>query len=71
MEYLSGGSLRQHMEEKFGQKYFFEKKWTINRRTNYYKTSLLVPKDYRLCKVKWTIATSLKEIINSISQQQI
>jgi serine/threonine protein kinase len=31
MEYLSGGSLRQHMEEKFSQKYFFEKKWTINR----------------------------------------
>ena len=31
MEYLSGGSLRQHMEEKFSRRYVFERKWTINR----------------------------------------
>jgi serine/threonine protein kinase len=33
MEYLSGGSLRQHMEERFRteQKYVFERRWTINR----------------------------------------
>jgi serine/threonine-protein kinase len=31
MEYLSGGSLRQYMDEKFGQMYVFERKWTINR----------------------------------------
>jgi eukaryotic-like serine/threonine-protein kinase len=34
MEYLSGGSLRQHMDEKFDsgdEKYYFEIKWTINR----------------------------------------
>jgi serine/threonine protein kinase len=33
MEYLSGGSLRQHMDERFNndQKYVFERKWTINR----------------------------------------
>jgi serine/threonine protein kinase len=32
MEYLSGGSLRQHMDEKFDsdEKYFFDVKWTIN-----------------------------------------
>ena len=31
MEYLSGGPLRQHMDEKFSQRYVFERKWTINR----------------------------------------
>jgi serine/threonine protein kinase len=31
MEYLSGGSLRQHMDEKFSERYVFERKWTINR----------------------------------------
>jgi serine/threonine-protein kinase len=33
MEYLSGGSLRQHMDEKFDsdEKYYFDVKWTINR----------------------------------------
>jgi len=33
MEYLAGGSLRQHMDEKFdsNDKYVFERKWTINR----------------------------------------
>ncbi len=32
MEYLSGGSLRQHMDEKFDsdEKYYFDVKWTIN-----------------------------------------
>ena len=30
MEYLSGGSLRQHMDEKFSQRYVFERRWTIN-----------------------------------------
>jgi serine/threonine protein kinase len=32
MEYLSGGSLRQHMDEKFDsdEKYHFDVKWTIN-----------------------------------------
>jgi serine/threonine protein kinase len=33
MEYLSGGSLRQHMDERFNsdEKYYFDVKWTINR----------------------------------------
>ena len=33
MEYLAGGSLRQHMDERFdsNDKYVFERKWTINR----------------------------------------
>ena len=31
MEYLSGGSLRKHMEEKFSHGYVFGRKWTINR----------------------------------------
>ena len=33
MEYLSGGSLRQHMDEKFHSEdqYYFDVKWTINR----------------------------------------
>ena len=33
MEYLSGGSLRQHMDEKFhsDDQYYFDIKWTINR----------------------------------------
>lgn len=33
MEYLSGGSLRQHMDERFRteQRYVFERRWTINR----------------------------------------
>jgi serine/threonine-protein kinase len=33
MEYLSGGSLRHHMDEKFdsNEKYYFDVKWTINR----------------------------------------
>jgi serine/threonine-protein kinase len=34
MEYLSGGSLRHHMDEKFDsddEKYYFDVKWTINR----------------------------------------
>ena len=33
MEYLGGGSLRQHMDEKFSsdERYVFERKWTINR----------------------------------------
>ena len=33
MEYLSGGSLRQHMDEKFhsDDQYYFDVKWTINR----------------------------------------
>jgi serine/threonine-protein kinase len=33
MEYLSSGSLRQHMDEKFDsdEKYYFDVKWTINR----------------------------------------
>jgi serine/threonine-protein kinase len=31
MEYLSGSSLRQHMDEKFSKRYLFERKWTINR----------------------------------------
>jgi len=33
MEYLGGGSLRQHMNEKFSsdERYVFERKWTINR----------------------------------------
>jgi serine/threonine protein kinase len=33
MEYLSGGSLRQHMDEKFrgDDSYYFDTKWTINR----------------------------------------
>lgn len=31
MEYLSGGSLRQHMEEKFSRGEFFETKWTISK----------------------------------------
>jgi eukaryotic-like serine/threonine-protein kinase len=30
MEYLSGNSLRLHMDEKFSQRYVFESKWTIN-----------------------------------------
>ncbi|MFL6390422.1 MAG: serine/threonine protein kinase [Nitrososphaeraceae archaeon] len=33
MEYLGGGSLRQHMDEKFNsnRKYVFERRWTISR----------------------------------------
>jgi serine/threonine protein kinase len=33
MEYLSGGSLRQYMDEKFhcDDQYYFDVKWTINR----------------------------------------
>lgn len=33
MEYLAGGSLRQHMDERFDSNdmYVFERKWTINR----------------------------------------
>lgn len=33
MEYLSGGSLRQHMDEKFrgDESYYFDTSWTINR----------------------------------------
>jgi serine/threonine protein kinase len=33
MEYLSGNSLRQHIDEKFSndEKYYFEIKWTIDR----------------------------------------
>ena len=33
MEYLGGGSLRQHMDEKISsdERYVFERKWTINR----------------------------------------
>jgi serine/threonine protein kinase len=33
MEYLGGGSLRQHMDEKFSsdERYVFERKWTIDR----------------------------------------
>jgi serine/threonine protein kinase len=33
MEYLSGGSLRQHMDERFQSdyQYYFDVKWTINR----------------------------------------
>ena len=33
MEYLGGGSLRHHMDEKFSsdERYVFERKWTINR----------------------------------------
>ena len=33
MEYLGGGSLRQHMHEKFSsdERYVFERNWTINR----------------------------------------
>ena len=33
MEYLSGGSLRQHIDEKFNndEKYYFEIKWTIDK----------------------------------------
>ncbi len=33
MEYLAGGSLRQHMDERFrnDERYVFERKWTINR----------------------------------------
>ncbi|MGC1928638.1 MAG: serine/threonine-protein kinase [Candidatus Nitrosopolaris sp.] len=33
MEYLGGGSLRQHMDERFSgdERYVFERKWTINR----------------------------------------
>lgn len=33
MEYLSGGSLREHMDERFRshERYVFERKWTINR----------------------------------------
>jgi len=33
MEYLGGGSLRQHMDIKFSgnERYVFERKWTINR----------------------------------------
>ena len=33
MEYLSGGSLREHMDERFHshERYVFERKWTINR----------------------------------------
>ncbi len=33
MEYLSGGSLRQYMDEKFDsdEKYYFDVKWTINK----------------------------------------
>src|ERR671924_1345055 len=30
MEYLSGSSLRQHMNEKFSQRYVFKRKRTIN-----------------------------------------
>jgi serine/threonine protein kinase len=32
MEYLKGGSLRQHMDERFSthERYVFERKWTIN-----------------------------------------
>ena len=33
MEYLGGGSLRQHMDERFSdnKKYVFERRWTISR----------------------------------------
>ena len=33
MEYLAGGSLRQHMDESFSSddRYVFERRWTINR----------------------------------------
>jgi serine/threonine protein kinase len=33
MEYLGGGSLRQHIDERFNsnKKYVFERRWTINR----------------------------------------
>ena len=33
MEYLGGGSLRQHMDERFNsnRKYVFERRWTISR----------------------------------------
>jgi eukaryotic-like serine/threonine-protein kinase len=33
MEYLSGGSLREHIAERFStnDKYVFERRWTINR----------------------------------------
>ena len=33
MEYLNGGSLRQHMDERFRteERYVFERRWTINR----------------------------------------
>jgi serine/threonine protein kinase len=33
MEYLGGGSLRDHMDERFSsdRKYVFERRWTINR----------------------------------------
>jgi eukaryotic-like serine/threonine-protein kinase len=33
MEYLSGGSLREHMDKRFHshERYVFERKWTINR----------------------------------------
>ncbi len=33
MEYLAGGSLRQHMDERFRteERYVFERRWTINR----------------------------------------
>ena len=31
MEYLSGGSLREHMDEKFSHGELFETKWTINK----------------------------------------
>jgi len=33
MEYLTGGSLREHMAERFSshERYVFERKWTINR----------------------------------------
>jgi hypothetical protein len=27
MEYLSDGSLREYMDEKFSQRYVFERKW--------------------------------------------
>ena len=30
MEYLSGGSLRQHMDSRFKGNYVFERNWTIN-----------------------------------------
>ena len=33
MEYLAGGSLRHHMDERFrdDERYVFERRWTINR----------------------------------------
>jgi serine/threonine protein kinase len=30
MEYLRGGSLREHMDEKFNEAYVFQRNWTIN-----------------------------------------